>query len=152
MTLGAPKATEAKASGPADAIARLEADIDRRMREKTPDAYAEMLAARRERDEPSRPERVVQVSPPADDRSIEALLTTLMAEAFVEARRSFAMARGCSVAGQPVGMRDVHIGQGTRLCNALSMLTVALARHKGKPARVVVEHRHQHHHVHQRVP
>jgi hypothetical protein len=43
-------------------------------------------------------------------------------------------------------MRDVHIGQGARLCNAVSMLAVALARHRGKPARVEVEHRHYHEH------
>jgi hypothetical protein len=130
-----------------DAIAQLEADIDRRMREKTPCEFAEMIEARRQRTGGPLPERIIHVAPPADDRSIEALLTSLMAETYVEAQRSFAMARGHSAAGQLAGMRDVHIAQGARLCNALSMLTVALARHKGKPARVMVEH----HHVYQRV-
>jgi hypothetical protein len=141
----------AKASGPADAVAQLEAEIDAKMRERMPQAYAEMLEARRERTGEPPPERIVRVSPPASDEAIEALLTTLMTEAFVEAQRSFAMARGCSAAGQPAGMRDIHFAQGARLCNALGMLTVALARHKGRPARVMVEHRHQHHHVHQRI-
>jgi hypothetical protein len=93
--------------------------------------------------------RVVKVGPPAGDREIESLLTSLMATAYVEAQRSFEMARSMSAAGQLIAARDLHIAQGARLCNAVSMLAIALSRRQGKPARVRVEHRH--HHLHQRV-
>jgi hypothetical protein len=154
-----------------DPIEALELDIDRRLKAANPAGFDRMIAARRERatelgseppptftavavnarrDEPPGPkELVVRVNPPASDEAIEALLTSLMAETFVEAQRSFAMARGCSVAGQPAGLRDTHIGQGARLCRAFAEMTVALARHKGKPARIVMEH--HHHHVHRRI-
>jgi hypothetical protein len=126
----------------ADEVAKLQADISEvaAMRR---DLAAELAEERRHE------ERVVRVSPPAGDREIEALLTGLMAEAFTEARRSFEMARGMSVAGQPVGMRDMHVSQGVRLSNAVAALSLALSRHKGKGERMVIEHRH--HHEHRRI-
>jgi hypothetical protein len=86
------------------------------------------------------PERAIKVGPPAGDREIEALLTGLMGAVYAEARRSFEMARSMSAAGAMVGLRDLHVTQGAKLCNALSMLTVALARHRGKAQRLVIEH------------
>jgi hypothetical protein len=157
MTLRAPEATEAEM----DAIAQLEADIDRRMRAKMPDAYAEMLANRRASppnsfstavlcelgsDPPKLKERVVKVAPAPSDTEIEAVLGALAAESFAAATRSFQLAREASL----VGLRDVHAHQAARLTRACAEVSTALMRTRGKGERMVIEHRH--HHLHQRIP
>jgi hypothetical protein len=78
---------------------------------------------------------------PSDDK-IEALIGSLMPVVYVEAMKSFDEARRMTVPGQPVELRDVHISQGTRLCRAFAELTVALAKHRGKAQRLVIEHHH----------
>jgi hypothetical protein len=94
-------------------------------------------------------EQVVQVAPSPSDAEIEALLGSLMATVYVQAMKSFEEARKATVAGQPVAMRDIHIHQGARLTRACAEVAVALARHKEKPARIVMEH--HHHHAHRRI-
>jgi hypothetical protein len=93
--------------------------------------------------EPCRP-----ADKPTDD-DIEQVILGLTAEAHREAMRSFQLARNHTVPGGSVEMRAVHIHQGERLARAVAELTVALSRHRGKPARIVMEH--HHHHVHQRI-
>jgi hypothetical protein len=81
-----------------------------------------------------------------DDEDIEATLVRLMGEVRREALRSFQLAREHTVAGGLVELRDIHIGQATRLTRAFADLVEAQARPRGKPARVVVEHYHRHFH------
>jgi hypothetical protein len=96
-----------------------------------------------ELDGPPKP-LVVRVAPPAGDREIEALLTGLMATVYVEAQRSLEEARRATVPGAPIEMRSVSVHEACRLSKAFAMLTVALARHKNKTQRLVIEHRHEH--------
>jgi hypothetical protein len=137
-----------------DAIAQLEADIDRRMREKMPDAYARMLEARQERngfeqlpdlspagdklgDGPPKPrERVVKVAPAPSDAEVEAVLGALVGESFAAAIKSFQLAREATT----VELRDLHAHQAARLTKACGEVATALMRSRGKCDRVVVQY------------
>jgi hypothetical protein len=89
---------------------------------------------------PKHKERIVRVAPPADDRAIESLLTGLMAMVYVEAQRSLDDARKMDIPGQPVELRSLAVHEAYRLCKVMAMLTAALAKHRGRAQRLVIEH------------
>jgi hypothetical protein len=80
------------------------------------------------------------------DDPVEVMLADLMVKSYAEAMKAFALASANTAPGQLVEMRDIHIGQATRLTRAFADLVEARARRRG----VTVEHRHQH--LHRRVP
>jgi hypothetical protein len=61
-----------------------------------------------------------------------------MATVYVEAQRSFQLAREHSAQGRLVEMRDIHIHQGARLCRAFADLIDA--RRGRREQRIVVQH------------
>jgi hypothetical protein len=74
------------------------------------------------------------------DQGIEATLVQLMAEVGVEASLPPAGPRSV-VPGGLVEARSVAVSDASRLCRAMAMLTVALAKHQGKVVeqKIVVE-------------
>jgi hypothetical protein len=86
--------------------------------------------------EPCRPAAAVKPT----DEDIEQVILGLIAEAHREAMRSFELARNHTRPGELVDMRDIHVHQGERLARAVADLTVALARHRGKPQKLILEH------------
>jgi hypothetical protein len=135
----------------ADKVALLEAQCDRLMRERAPRLYAEMMANRRALNCEPEPVRTIKVGPPASDEAVEGMLTSLMGEVYIECRRSLSLAASAVVPGAPIEPRATAIHEAYRLARAMAMLTVALARHRGKPQKLTIEHEHRHHHTHQRL-
>jgi hypothetical protein len=136
-----------------DPIDLLEADIDRRMREKMPREFAAMVEARRRRNGESEAEptqRVLRLQPAPTDDKIETMIGGLMPLLFLEAAKSLELARRSAATGELVAVRDAYVNQGARLSVALATLSEALRRRRGKVERMVIEHRH--HHLHQRIP
>jgi hypothetical protein len=114
----------------------LERDIDERMRALTPDAYRRLGV--RPPEPPA--EVVVKVAAPPSDDQIASVLGNLLCESFVEAQRSFKLARQ---SGESVELRDIFINQATRLAGACADMVEALAKHRGKgQQRIVVQHLH----------
>jgi hypothetical protein len=76
----------------------------------------------------------------ASDDDIEICLAGLMTEVAREAKRCFALAREAVVPGELIEARSIHLHHGARLCRAFAEMTVALARHRGKSQRLILEH------------
>jgi hypothetical protein len=116
-----------------DAVAAMEADIDRRMRKvMSQAAYASMLANRRALASEPQPERVVRVAAPATDEAVAGMLTSLMGVCYVEAMRSLDLAARATVPGASIEPRRVAIGEAAKLARAMAMLSDALSRRQGK--------------------
>jgi hypothetical protein len=143
----------------------VEQELDDRMRDKMPEAFAWMLEARQRHDgEPGyvRPPpaptavemdgakrskkptvtTVVQVAPAPGDAEIEGLLGALMIECFQAANKSYQLASNHTVGGLPVEMRDIYIRQAARLTRACAEVSTALMRSRGKGGeqKIVVQH------------
>ena len=73
------------------------------------------------------------------------MLGGLMPLVFVEAAKSFELARRSTASGEPVELRDLYLRQGARLSKALVSLSDALANRRDRGRRfVTVEHVHVH--------
>jgi hypothetical protein len=142
-----------------EAVDDLELQCDRLMQERMPEAYVGMIEARRRHGsevssetlqdlaEPKpKPPLVVKVAPPPSDDAVAGMLGGLMGVTYLEALKSFDMARKAT---ELPGLRDVYVSQAYRLSKAMAMLTEALARHRDKPSRIMMEH--HHHHEHRRI-
>jgi hypothetical protein len=89
--------------------------------------------------------RVVKVAPAPSDDKIEALIGSLMPVVYVEAMKSFELARQSTAPGELVELRDLYLRQGCRLSVALATLSEALANRRDRGRRFVrVEHVHLH--------
>jgi hypothetical protein len=117
-----------------DAIDELERSIDDRLI-----AAGRAIEARRMRERPPPPELVLRVAEAMGDREAEALLSALIAEVFVETRRSFGLARSAG----PIELRAVYVDQGAKLARTFAELSVALDRRRngGRARRLIIEHR-----------
>jgi hypothetical protein len=85
---------------------------------------------------------VVRVAPAPSDEAVEALLGALLIETYVEAMRSFRLARDYTKSGEPVEMRDIHLHQAHRLARAFADLVEARSARGRREQRIVVQHVH----------
>jgi hypothetical protein len=121
----------------ADQIDLLEADVDRRMRELTPDHYRK-LGVR----PPEPAELVVKVAEAPGDEQVQSMLGSLLSEAFLAANSAFQRARQ---SGEAVELRDIYLAQASKLARACAELSEAMANRRDRGRRFVrVEHVHVH--------